>query len=1172
LKPSAVDSKTFQTILTRNIALPLVLTVLLSAVFAGLLFYLMDSNRELLQSAQVIARENDGLRMIIDSETGLRGYLLTGEKEYLKPRTRANRALPDHLAKLGELLSSYPVQLATLEKTKRDYLEWVAEGNRAIRIRASAKASATARTELRKDLMDQIREDFESLRSATERVRDDHADRVARTTQFTLFSTVLVAILFGAALAFAGRRQLLALSSRYEEILEEQSQQTAELERQAWLRIGQAKLAERVRGDANVAGVAKGILDFVADYVGAKLGALFLVGEKGFLSRSASLALSDDAPVEFGTGEGLVGKVAETPELVVIEDVPEDYSKLTSALGATRPTHLVLVPLVSEGEVRGVLELGFLGRPGADPLELLTQISEMAGVALRSATYRTRLQDLLHESQQLAEELQTQQEELRVSNEELSERSQSLIESTGRLESQQRELEQTNEQLEEQAQILESQRKDLDERNSALENASESLKEKAEQLEAASRYKSEFLANMSHELRTPLNSSLILAKLLQDNPTGNLTEEQVHFAATIYAAGNDLLALINDILDLSKVEAGKLELHPERVSPEKVGRAMESFFRPMAESKGLTFEVAIGESLPILTTDRQRLDQILRNLLANAIKFTAKGSVKLLVEKSGNDGVTFVVRDTGIGIDPAQHDLIFEAFHQADGTISRKFGGTGLGLSISQNLAELLGGKIQVESAVGAGATFSIRLPVGLPAGGPAPTKLLSGQRSASGKAVAGDGSSAREAPQKAEGIPSAEQAFGFADDRARVKSRRNRVLLVVEDEPDFAKILFDLGHELDFKVLLAGNATDGYALATHYLPSAIILDVRLPDTSGLSLLDRLKENPKTRHIPVHGMSVGDYSREALHLGAIGFLMKPADRDELKETLKRLEEKNAQRLKRVLIVEDDDRQRVSIEKLIGEKGVEIRSVGTGEEALHALRETTFDCMIMDLKLPDMSGFRLLEKMTESEERAFPPVIVYTGHDLTRAEEERLRRYSRSIIIKGARSPERLLDEVTLFLHQVESKLSPENQKLLQASRNREKAFEGRTILVVDDDIRNIFALTSALENKGATVIVARNGRESIEKISASEESGRRPDLVLMDIMMPEMDGYEAIGRIRSEKRFADLPIIAVTAKAMRDDYEKCLSVGANDYLAKPVDLDRLISLMRVWLPKQVGRI
>ena len=717
------------------------------------------------------------------------------------------------------------------------------------------------------------------------------------------------------------------------------------------------------------------------------------------------------------------------------------------------------------------------------------------------------------------------------------------------------ELEQTNEQLAEQAQILADQRDAMDRKNNELNEAQTQLEERAEELQRSSKYKSEFLANMSHELRTPLNSSLILAKLLAENPQENLSPEQVKFAESIYSAGNDLLNLINDILDISKVEAGKLEVRPENASVPRLVDGLRTLFQPLTQDKGLEFKVELQPGAPqMLFTDRQRVEQILKNLLSNAVKFTEKGQVSLTVSAQPGAGIAFAVQDSGIGIAQDQQESIFEAFRQADGTTNRRYGGTGLGLSISRDLATLLGGSISVSSEPGRGSIFTLVLPEQYQEAAeplvapPAPVAPVAAPQPAS-------------LPQPVAEAPGADIPR-FADDRDKAPFS-SRCILVVEDEANFAHILFDLAHELGYHCLVAHGADEGYSLAAQFIPDAILLDMRLPDHSGLTVLQRLKENAQTRHIPVHVISVEDRVEAAMHMGAVGYAVKPTTREELKDVFARLEAKLTQKVKRVLLVEDDDLQRDSIARLIGDDDIEITAVGLAQEALDLLRENVYDCMVIDLKLPDMLGNDLLKRMSTEDICSFPPVIVYTGRNLTRDEEAELRKYSRSIIIKGARSPERLLDEVTLFLHKVESQLSHERQKMLKTARSRDKVFEGRKILLVDDDVRNIFALTSALEHKGAVVVIGRNGHEAIARLNEVEDI----DLVLMDVMMPEMDGFEATVQIRKDPRWRKLPIIAVTAKAMKDDQERCLQAGSNDYLAKPIDLDRLFSLIRVWLPK-----
>ena len=848
----------------------------------------------------------------------------------------------------------------------------------------------------------------------------------------------------------------------------------------------------------------------------------------------------------FYDAQGLIGHAAAQNQVIQLDDVPPDYLQITSGLGQASPRHVLVVPLHHDGQVTGVVEMAFLRPLVKRDLELAAIMANNIGTALHGAVNRQRLQGALAETQQLNEELQVQQEELRTTNEELQEQSRVLSQSQATLENQQAELEQTNVQLAEQA-------LSLDNKNMALRDAQTEIEKRAEELTRASRYKSEFLANMSHELRTPLNSSLILARLLSENPQGNLSEEQVRFAESIYSAGNDLLDLINDILDISKVEAGKLDLLPETLPLASLVESINNTFEPIARQKALVFELSMDPDAPAaIVTDRQRVEQILKNLLSNAIKFTEHGAIRLRVSAQPNGGVALAVQDSGIGIAPEQQAIIFEAFRQADGTTSRRYGGTGLGLSISRDLSVLLGGSISVHSTPSQGSTFTLYLPATLAepasdteANAPASTPTV--------QAV----TAALPAP-----VPQAKPVRlpAFGDDRHA--PRPGRTVLVIEDEAAFAHILYDLAHELNYSCLVAHSAEDGVALAMQFIPDAVLLDMGLPDSSGLSVLQQLKESPLTRHIPAHVVSGHDRQEAALQMGAVGYAVKPATREQLREVFKKLEDKLTQKLKRVLLVEDDARQRQSVVELIGDSDVEITAVETGAQALALLTHTVFDCMIVDLKLPDMQGSELLKRMSTGDICSFPPVIVYTGRSLSRAEEAELLKYSRSIIIKGARSPERLLDEVTLFLHKVEAQLSAERQTMLKTARSRDRVFEGRKVLLVDDDVRNIFALTSALEHKGLQVEIGRNGFEALDKLNAVTDI----DLVLMDIMMPGMDGLEATRRIRQNPRFQKLPIIAVTAKAMKDDQEQCLAAGANDYLPKPIDLDRLMSLLRVWMP------
>ena len=677
-----------------------------------------------------------------------------------------------------------------------------------------------------------------------------------------------------------------------------------------------------------------------------------------------------------------------------------------------------------DGNVNTVIELGFIRPVDADAIALFTQTSSSIATAIRSAAYRAELQELLEDTQRKSEELQVQGEELRVSNEELEEQSRALRESRASLEQQQIELEQTNAQLEEQAGQLELQHDDLEKANAIVQL-------RARELEQASQYKTDFLANMSHELRTPLNSSLILAKLLADNPDDNLTSEQVKYAQTIQSSGNDLLNLINDILDLSKIEAGHVEIRPEPLALEHLSLNIRQVFQPVAQSKGLEFSIVIAPEAPtIITTDPQRLEQILKNLLSNAFKFTEKGRVELNIVPLPRQMIAIAVIDTGVGISDEQQQSVFEAFHQADSTISRKYGGTGLGLSISRELARLLGGSIELKSNLHQGSIFTVIIPeIYMPA------MVLPRE-----PAILREAATAVPATNTSNSAQSV-SLRKVNDDRASLSGVK-RVLLIIEDDETFAGILFGLSHEMGFESLVARTAVEALTLAMKHLPNAIILDIGLPDQSGLSVLDQLKRNVQTRHIPIHVVSGNDQTQTAMALGAVGYMMKPVKREELADVLKKLEERLSRRVHRVLIVEDDQVQREAVGKLLRSPDVEIVSAGTAAECLAHLKENTFDCMVLDLSLPDASGYSLLETLSQEEAYSFPPVIVYTGRELSPADELRLRRYSKSIIIKGAKSPERLLDEVTLFLHQVVADLPDEQQKMIRKARNRDAILEG----------------------------------------------------------------------------------------------------------------------------------
>ncbi|KQR73675.1 two-component system sensor histidine kinase/response regulator [Burkholderia sp. Leaf177] len=1144
----AVDQNSFRRIIRRNIALPLSAGIATAAVFVALLFYLLSAMSWLEHSERVIGDGNDLIKLAVDRESGQRGFLLTGDDSFLAPYQLGKASFNAKLSTLMDLVGDNPPQVERLKRIEALQAQWerFAEQTIAMR-RANQDVVGILRTGRGKLEFDETRREFKDFMDVELNLRWERAATARQVTITAVAIFLAISLSLSAMLAVFGRRELMKLSETYDNALQAQAEHNEVLHQQAWLRTGQSQLAESLVGQQTLPRLGRAMLDFLSQYLGVVVAALYVRDDSGKLRRVAAYGFSRENEAReqfFENAETLVGQVAESHRLIELDDIPDNYLKVTSGLGTSPPKSVVMTPIDNDGAVNGVIELGLMQPASARELDFLRLISASVGASVEAALYRERLQDVLAETQQLNEELQVQQEELRSANEELEEQTAALEESQSNLNNQKAELETINEQLTFQALTL-------DEKNEALNKVQTELEARAEDLQRASRYKSEFLANMSHELRTPLNSSLILAKLLSENHKGNLSDEQVKFANTIYSAGNDLLNLINDILDISKVEAGKLELAPEDVSLSRMTESLLRTFEPLAGQKRLAFTVGIEPGMPAsIFTDSRRLEQILKNLISNALKFTETGAISLTLSSTSGNRVRFAVTDTGIGIAPENQQTIFEAFRQADGTTSRRYGGTGLGLSISRDLAKLLGGTIRVTSALGAGSTFELILPVrwtdsadvaevALAAPPPAPVEII-------------------EAPL----LESAAVAVPAYDDDRNDPKAGARSVLVIEDDVDFAGILYNLAHEMRYRCLVAQTAAEAMQLVAQHLPDAILLDISLPDRSGLMVLQQLKDGPQTRHIPVHVVSANDSGEAALHLGAIGYALKPTTRDQLKDIFRKLEDKFTQKVKRVLLVEDDARQRESIVQLIGDDDIDITAVEFGEEALALLRTTIFDCMIIDLKLPDMQGGELLQRMSGENMYSFPPVIVYTGRNLTHAEEADLLKYSRSIIIKGARSPERLLDEVTLFLHKVETDLSTERQTMLKTVRGRDRVFEGRRILLVDDDIRNIFSLSSALEHKGMTVDIARNGFEAIDQLNDIPDI----DLVLMDVMMPAMDGLEATRRIRADARFKTLPIIAITAKAMKDDQEQARAAGMTDYLAKPIDLDRLYSLLRVWLP------
>jgi CheY-like chemotaxis protein/signal transduction histidine kinase len=905
-----------------------------------------------------------------------------------------------------------------------------------------------------------------------------------------------------------------------------------------WQKSGANNLNAMLRGDRNVKEMVDQSLAFLCEYLGAGVGAFYFFNDKSSqLEIVATYAMTrrKNLNERIALGEGLAGEAARERKVICLTNVPPDYLPIGSAIGEAMPLNIAAVPLLHGERLVGVLEVGSFKEFTDRELEFIQQAREGLAIGISVNLSRKMVDELLEQTQAQTEELRVQQEE----------------------------LQQTNEELEERAQMLEQQREQIKNKNREVEEASNALRQKAEELERISTYKSEFLANMSHELRTPLNSLMILSSLLKENREGNLSAKEVEYASTINSSGNDLLNLINDILDLSKVESGKLEFHYEGVPLRGLCERLCTIFSPVAEQQGLTFEFVMDEKVPEeLSTDALRAQQILKNLISNACKFTQSGGVRIrlyLPEPTENPltvpGIAFEVSDTGIGIAPDKQELVFQAFQQADGTTSRKFGGTGLGLSISRQLARGLHGEIALSSEEGRGSSFTLYLPLD-----PSAVKIES-SKSATVPTV-----TARP-PRKQKGKEDQQTLKDpllptpiLPDDRDRIHPGE-RSILIIEDDLQFAGILMDMVRKRGFSAIVAADGESGITLAGHFLPSAIILDVMLPHIDGWGVMRTLKDSLRTRHIPVHFLTCLEERQKAMGMGAIGFVTKPVNSRQLDEIISNIEGSIAKSVKRLLIVEDNINEAKSLEALLGERDVAITVAGSGSEAIKLIASEPVDCIVLDLGLSDMSGYDVLEKIQSLDENRRIPVIIHSARDLTRDEESKLRHYAESIIIKGTKSPERLLNEVTLFLHLVESNIDPEKKRMIRQALDNEAMLEGKKVLIVDDDMRNIFSLSSVLMGKSMNVIEAENGREALERLDEHPDT----DVVLMDVMMPEMDGFTAIRAIRKDPRFAKLPIIALTAKAMKGDRDECLKAGACDYIPKPVDVEKLFSLLRVWL-------
>jgi len=905
---------------------------------------------------------------------------------------------------------------------------------------------------------------------------------------------------------------------------------------QDWLKTNLARFTGMLQGQRDLTTVGRMLLSELTPLVNAQQGVIYQMGTEESAEMVLLSAFAGDGEDghlrRLKLGEGLVGQCASEKRRMLISELPSNTISIRSGLFEAVPRNVIVLPVLFEDRVKAVIELASLSNFTASHLAFLEQLTASIGIVLNSIEATMQTEGLLKQSQQLATELQMQQKE----------------------------LQQTNEQLAQKAQQLAEQNVEVERKNQEIEQARGALEGKAKELALTSKYKSEFLANMSHELRTPLNSILVLGQQLGDNPDGNLTPKQVEFARTIHGAGTDLLNLITDILDLSKIESGTVSVEAEEVFFASMLDAVGRPFRHEAENRHLTFEVQTDPHLArSVVTDSKRLQQVLKNLLSNAFKFTELGGVRLSVSPAKNGWsehhpilgkvasvVAFEVSDTGIGIPHEKQRIIFEAFQQADAGTSRKYGGTGLGLAISRELASLLGGEIQLRSAPGRGSTFTLYLP-----------QTYVGPSTASAAVVEGKSPSSVSQVQLAVAEHPVEK---IPDDRENLQPD-DAILLIVEDDPHYARVLCDLSRDKGFKVLVASRGAEALALAQEYHPTAVSLDVFLPDMLGWTVLNHLKQDPETRHIPVQMLTLDEDRHHGLARGAFAFVTKPTTTEGLEEALAHIKEYSAPRRKRLLVVEDNPAEQLSIKELLGCDDIDVTVVATGSEAIQTVNQQAFDCVVLDLRLPDISGFEVLERFRDTPSLGDLPVVVFTGKELSPEEDSRLHSLARSVVVKGVESPERLLDETALFLHRVVADLPVEKQRLLDRLHHSDDALIGKKVLVVDDDVRNIFALSSVIERRGMTVITAGTGREAIARLESTPDVA----IVLMDIMMPEMDGYETMQVMRQNASFRRLPIIALTAKAMKGDREKCLEAGASEYLAKPVNTEQLLSALRMWL-------
>ncbi len=1164
---------------------------------------LLESQRLVDHTNTVIIKLENVMSILKDGETGQRGYLLSGKAEFLEPYTGALGKANSLIDEIGQMTSDNPAQQRSIEQlksmtAKRYALLQNLIDNKKLGLAPSLEDLEAGRVQM--DTTRQLVQEMENREQTLLGSRTGSANKFAAYTSLLIliasFLSVIVTVAsfirinsdlqkrtamqreleqkdqeisnriniiqsladkissgdYKIRVDDAGRDTLGSLAFSLNRMAISLDTSFTKLGEREWLQTGIAGLNEKMLGERNLEILTYNALEFIVEYATAQVGAFYLLKHDDTLLLTAGIALNKEkVKHEIALGEGIAGQSALSGKETLLEHFDNAELTVDYSAGSIKPGAIIAIPVFHERSLKGVIELASLHTFSAVTIEFLKTAAYTAGVAIQSAQSHQHLQELLTETQAQSEELQSQHSELENINAELEAQTQKLQASEEELKVQQEELQQANQEMEERSRLLEEKNELILERN--LE-----IQAKADELATSTRYKSEFLANMSHELRTPLNSILLLSRLLSENHAGNLNSEQIEYADVIQSSGNGLLTLIDEILDLSRIESGKMQLEYNFVGVEAVADEMRSLFNPLAKDKNIEFKVETAlDASQMIETDRLRLQQILRNLISNALKFTARGSVTLQITKQAS-GIVFAVKDTGIGIPENKQQTIFEAFQQADGSTRRKYGGTGLGLSISRELAKLLGGTLTLQSEEGKGSVFTLTLP------------LQKGDiLQASGEAVNYTAISAAPLPQELEKTvdPANNQVYiaphipaAIPDDREQIVPG-DKVLLIIEDDTGFARSLLDYTRQQGYKGVVAVRGDEGITLAKQLLPAGILLDVQLPVKSGWEVMEELKSNPATRPIPVHMMSVHEVKTRSLSRGAVDFINKPVALEKLGEVFNKIEQALSRYPKKVLIVEENEKHAQALSYFLERFNVAASIKNDVNDGLEALNRAEVDCVILDMGIPAQQSYDMLENVKKTPGFENLPIIIFTGKNLSHSEESRIKQYADSIVIKTAHSYQRILDEVSLFLHLVEENKKDTGSPRYKKMGEPAEVLKGKTVLVADDDVRNIFSLTKSLEAYGMKVVSAIDGKEALQQL----ESTPKVDLVLMDMMMPEMDGYESTRRIREIPRFRNLPIIAVTAKAMTGDREKCINAGASDYITKPVDVDQLISLLRVWL-------